>query len=274
MSEHDQARELQDARSQIQAQQERIEALEAELRDARTSVLREIRQISDVMRATVGERPYRRLLEGIVVAAQRLFEAGASSIALLDDSTNELVFEAATGAGAEEVLQLRFPANRGIAGWVMMTGEPLIVSDVRRDPRFSQSFAQSTGYVPNSIMAVPLLIDEEVRGVLEVLDKASAASFGLDDLELLGLFAGPAAVAVQQAQLVTGVGDLLLSELEQAADGRGDDDTASLAGLIRREEGDDRSLALAQLVHRLSRRGERNVQLAEEILTAILRSAR
>ena len=123
-------------------------------------------------------------------------------------------------------------------------------------------------------MATPLLIDEEVRGVLEVLDKASAASFGLDDLELLGLFAGPAAVAVQQAQLVTGVGDLLLTELEQSADGHDDGETAALAGLIRREEADDRSLALAQLVHRLSRRGERNVQLAEEILTAILRSAR
>ena len=274
MSEQDPTGELVRTQAQLALQAARIETLESELRDARASILGEVMQLGQAVRATVGERPLQDLLQSIVVAAQRLFQAAAASIALLDESGNELEFVVAAGAGAGEVVGMRFPAGRGIAGWAMMTGEALVVADVRRDQRFSQSFAQSTGYVPNAIMAAPLLADEDAIGVMEVLDRGAGVSFGLDDLELLGLFATPASVAVRQARLITGIGELLLAELEEAARGRGDGELASLAGLIRAADGEDRSLALAQLVYRISRQGERSRRLAEEILTAILRAGR
>jgi GAF domain-containing protein len=168
---------------------------------------------------------------------------------------------------------MRFPSHQGIAGWVVMTGEPIAVSDVRRDPRWAKDFARATGYVPQSIMAVPLLVGEEVEGVLEVLDKAAGASFGLDDMELLGLFARPAAIAVEQTRLVTDVARLLVEELGTLARTH---DRPDLAVDIQRALSDDAgpteaTLELARLVHRLSRRGQRAQTLALEILSSVLK---
>jgi GAF domain-containing protein len=255
----------------IAEQARQIRRLEDELERRRGGrALEELLRLSDVTAAIVGEAPYRSLLNGIIEAAKRIFDAGAASLSLLDHETNELVFVA---AAEPELIGMRFPAHRGIAGWVVMTGEPIAVGDVRRDPRWAGDFAASTGYVPKSIMAVPLIVGEEVEGVLSVLDKASAASFGLDDLELLGLFARPAAIAVEQSRLVGSVGRMLLEELRRLAAGRGEDDLARTLEAVSAEAGaaGDRVLVLARLVHTLSRRGDRSTELAIEVLAAIAR---
>jgi GAF domain-containing protein len=156
-----------------------------------------------------------------------------------------------------------------------MTGEPIAVSDVTRDPRFAKDFAKSTGYVPRSILAVPMLVRDDVIGVLEVLDKASAASFGLDDMELLGLFARPAAIGVEQARMVSTIGRLLIGELESAAAERGDTDltTAARTALADGNDAVEGTLELARLVQRIGRRGERSRRLAIDVLSSIARNA-
>jgi GAF domain-containing protein len=78
---------------------------------------------------------------------------------------------------------------------VLVTGQPLVIDDVSGDPRFSREFAETTGYVPRGIMAVPLLHEERTLGVLEVLDRADTR-FTLDQMQLLGLFAHQAAIAI------------------------------------------------------------------------------
>ena len=60
----------------------------------------------------------------------------------------------------------RFPAGTGVAGWVLTTRQPLVVDDLSADARFSRSAAEATGYVPKSMMAVPLLVEERALGVL------------------------------------------------------------------------------------------------------------
>src|SRR3954469_1953670 len=142
------------------------------------------------------ERAHTELLQSIVQVARQIFGAGASSIFLYDEATDELVFEALTGPGAETLVGRRFPSSLGIAGWVLVTRQPLILDDVSRDPRFARSLAESTGYVPSSVMAAPLLFDERCLGVLEVLDRPQDVPFTLDQMELLGLFAHQAALAV------------------------------------------------------------------------------
>jgi GAF domain-containing protein len=239
---------------------------------ADVEALREVLALADIVGVAVGHVPYRALLEGIVTAAARLFDAGAASIALLDHESNELVFEASTGGS--DVVGMRFPAHQGIAGWVVMTGEAIAVSDVQRDPRFAKDFASSTGYIPRSILAVPLIVGAEVEGVLEVLDKASAASFGLDDMDLLSLFARPAAVAVEQARMVTSMGSILVGELSRLAQEQGQDELAQAAhrALAAGSPTTDQTLELARLAHDLGRRGERARQLAIDVLTSIARS--
>jgi GAF domain-containing protein len=136
------------------------------------------------------------LLAAIVEVARQIFRARASSILLLDEETTELVFEAVAGEGEQDLIGLRFPAGTGVAGWVLGTRTPLVLEDVQKDPRFAKEVAEGTGYVPQGLMAVPLLHEERALGVLEVLDRPQKARFSLQEMELLGLFANQAAIAV------------------------------------------------------------------------------
>src|SRR5581483_8621121 len=106
------------------------------------------------------------------------------------------VFEAVAGRGSESLVGQRFPASTGVAGWVLVTRQPLVVDDLARDARFSREAAESTGYVPRSLMAVPLLTEDEVLGVLEVLDRPADEPFTLSDMDLRGLFGTQAAIAL------------------------------------------------------------------------------
>ena len=108
-----------------------------------------------------GDDLHRRLLRSIVDVARAIFRAQAASVFLLDAEADELVFEAVSGEGEESLIGHRFPSSTGIAGWVLVTGQPLVLDDVSADPRFASGAAESTGYVPKSIMAVPLITGEE-----------------------------------------------------------------------------------------------------------------
>ena len=130
------------------------------------------------------------LLRSIVEVAAEIFGAAAASIALVDSSNENLEFKVAYGEGNQEVVGKSIPLDTGIAGYVIMTGQPIAIADVHQDPRFHHSFAESTGYVPKSILATPLFWEDEVIGVMEVLDKVEAPRFSMHDVELLGLFAG------------------------------------------------------------------------------------
>ena len=146
------------------------------------------------------EERFRELLRSVVEVARAIFAAKASSILLLDEEAKELVFEAVAGEGEEGLLGTRFPAGTGVAGWVLATRTPLVIEDVERDPRFAKDVAEDTGYVPQGLMAVPLLHDERALGVLEVLDRQSR--FTLAEMELLGLFGSQAAIALDLLQRV------------------------------------------------------------------------
>jgi GAF domain-containing protein len=139
---------------------------------------------------------HRSLLASIVETARAIFSAKASSIFLLDEEAEELVFEAVAGEGSDELVGRRFPADTGIAGWVLATRQPLVLEDVEGDPRFGREAAESTGYVPKGIMAVPLLHEDTALGVLSVLDRPKDTRFTLAEMDLLSRFANQAAIAL------------------------------------------------------------------------------
>ena len=142
------------------------------------------------------EEQHRALLQSIVEVARAIFGAQASSILLLDEDADELVFEAVAGAGSGTLVGSRIPSSTGIAGWVLVTRQPLVLDEVQKDPRFARDVAEQTGYVPEGLMAVPLLHDERSLGVLQVLDRPQESRFSLEEMELLGLFANQAAIAL------------------------------------------------------------------------------
>ncbi|MFD4672446.1 GAF domain-containing protein [Lentzea sp. NPDC058450] len=142
----------------------------------------------------------RALLQSIVEVARAIFGAAASSVFLLDDAAGELVFEAVAGEGQDFLVGTRIPANRGIAGWAVSSGQAMIVDDLRDNNTFARDIAESTQYVPNALMAAPLLADGQVLGVLQVLDPAEQSRSDLGDLDLLALFANQAATALRVAK--------------------------------------------------------------------------
>ncbi len=153
------------------------------------------------------------VLRSVVEAAVLLFEAEAASLALFDASRNVLVFRVAAGAQGQGVVGLEIPPDRGLVGYVFSTGQALAISDVARDPRFGRSFAEQTQYVPRSIVAVPLVDERGTIGVLEVLDKRTEATFSIRDVELAGVFARQASVAIRASRVERDVAALLADVL-------------------------------------------------------------
>lgn len=143
--------------------------------------------------AREGQRP---LLQSIVEVARAIFAARAASIMLLDEATRELEFAAVTGEGEDTLIGRRIPGGTGIAGWVAESRQALVVEDVTADPRFAVDEARRTGYVPKGLMAVPLVREDRVLGVLNVLDRPERRRFSVAEMDLLELFATQAAIAL------------------------------------------------------------------------------
>jgi GAF domain-containing protein len=179
--------------------------------------LTEIAQLAADLGPGLAPTGHDELMISITEAARSIFGAAACSVALLDDSGEELVFYVASGAGAEDVTGMRIPASQGIAGWVLNSGQAISIEDVRRDPRFAADVAEMTGYLPGSILAMPLETDRDVIGVIEVLDRRSSPGRGANDMELLGLFARQAALAIENSRVFTDLGRVLFEALGRAA---------------------------------------------------------
>ena len=211
------------------------------------------------------------LLQTIVEAAARLFGAAASSIALLDESQEKLVFRVATGAGASEVIGLSVSVGQGIAGYVVATGQPMAVSSVPEDPRCARDTARKTGYVPKSILAMPLLYDERPLGVIEVLDKINAPSFGMQDMELLGIFARQAAVAIRATTFQRNLRRALLAGLQNLAQADKSiriDELEKVMTEGEDPEGTGQILAIAESLSALYKLGEAEREVCLKVLGA------
>jgi GAF domain-containing protein len=189
---------------------------------------------------------FRALLQATVETARAIFRAKAASVFLLDEEADELVFEAVAGEGADTLVGKRFPSSTGVAGWVLVTRQALVVDDLTKDTRFSREAAESTGFVPKGLMAVPLLAEEKALGVLEVLDRPQQSRFTLAEMDLLGLFGNQAAIALE----------LLRRARRAQAALEGDGDLGTLARFAARLEGADEDrreagLALLRALERL-----------------------
>jgi GAF domain-containing protein len=188
-----------------------------------------------------GDDLHRSLLRSIVDVARAIFRARAASVFLLDTGADQLVFEAVSGEGEESLLGRRFPSSTGIAGWVLVTGQSLVLDDVSADPRFASQAAESTGYVPKSIMAVPLVSGENTIGVLEVLDRPSGERFTMEEADLLGMFATQAAAALDLLERSRSARRVL-----SGAEGA-DSPLTRLAAALEQAEPEDREATLALL---------------------------
>lgn len=186
--------------------------------DSPRDVLTEVARLADELGPALVPAGHLELLESITDAAKSLFHAAACSLALLTDDQTELVYHVASGEGSEEVVGMRIPSSQGIAGWVVTSGQPIAIENVQSDARFRRDVAESTGYVPQSILAMPLETERRMIGVISVLDREPSEE-GARDMELLALFARQAALAIENSRVFTELGRALFDAVGRAADG-------------------------------------------------------
>ena len=159
----------------------------------------DLRQLLDVNLAITSEMQLEALLTRIVSVTTKIIHADRSSLLIHDASSHELRSIVAEGVTARE---LRFPADEGLAGHALRTGETVNVLDAYRDPRFTKSMDELTGYRTRSILTVPVTARDGRRiGVMQALNRSRPGPFDGDDVARMSAFAAQAAIAIDNATL-------------------------------------------------------------------------
>lgn len=198
---------------------------------------------------------YRALLQLIVETAASVLDAETGSLFLVDEESGELAFEVALGLSDEDIAQIRLEPGTGIAGMVAGTGQPVAITNLEEDPRHAGDIARKLGRQPHSLLAVPLFIEDEVVGVLELLDKRGGGSFSQGDMSTIALFANQAALAIVQSRAQQQLHELL-HRLASPADSDGQGVEAPEA-------------RIARLVYEIAGKGDAELQLCEDVLLAL-----
>ena len=145
---------------------------------------------------TTAETNLDRLLELLVQEAKMLLRADRATVFLLDKKHRQLWSKVASGTDV-----IRLPLNRGIAGYVAVTGRPVNITDAYHDQRFNPEVDRQTGYRTRTVLAVPMRDNKgDVIGVFQVLNRRRG-TFDSRDEKLLTVLAVQAGVSTENAQL-------------------------------------------------------------------------
>jgi len=242
---------------------------------SRADMLARLAELADDLDplATPGELTEQ--LSALCATARLVLGAAAVSVARVDedDTGTALVYVAADGVGAAEIIGTRLPAGHGVGGFVVASGQSLAIDRVQDDPRFAREIAESTGYVPASLLVVPITDGGgSPVGVLSVLDRdASAAGSSADALEVATSFARQAAFVLPRIELVVRLGPMLVRAVAEAVAAQDRDLAAGLRRVAARLPESDRELAdSAALLAELRDRGPETRAAAERVLAELL----
>ena len=184
----------------------RISNLERRLEDE-AGRFRRLVQVATQLSSTLN---LETLLQLIMTSAAELLDAETSSLLLVDEQTDDLVFEVVAGGPAEDLSKRRVPRGEGIAGWVVAENRQIIIDDASSDSRIYRDVGQSTGFTTRNLVAVPLVAKDRTLGVVEVLNKHGDERFDDTDVEVAEALASLAAVAIENAFLYSKLTDAVV----------------------------------------------------------------
>ncbi|MDM8530658.1 GAF domain-containing protein [Anaerolineales bacterium HSG25] len=156
--------------------------------------------LNEVARTLASTLSLDEVLTRIMEQVETLLDSEAGSLLLTDHMTGELVFQIALGGKADEIKPFRIPKGQGIAGEIALTGKSLRISDAHKDKRHFRALDKQTDFLTRNILGVPLILHDNVIGVLEVMNKRRG-SYSQRDLELMESIASYAAIAIENARL-------------------------------------------------------------------------
>jgi len=154
-------------------------------------------ELSSLINSTLDPREIRKRA---IEAATRLMDAEAGSLLLVDQETEELFFEVALGDKGEELKEIRLKRGEGIAGWVAVHKEPIMIHDVQSDQRFFKLADEKTTFMTKNMICVPVETKEKILGVLQSINKKEG-SFDKEDMKVFIALANQVAIAIENAYL-------------------------------------------------------------------------
>ena len=127
----------------------------------------------------------KELINNIIVSAQKMLEAEACSLYLVDDNKKELYFEVALGEKGHLLKKVKVKIGEGVSGTVAQTGEILNIPDISKDERFNKNrkVADSIGFKEKAMLTVPIKLRDEVLGVIQFINKKGGGVFTKRDEE-------------------------------------------------------------------------------------------
>lgn len=168
---------------------------------------KDVELILDINRKINSLTDVKSILLDISHHAAELIEAEGASILLVDRDSGTLHFEVAFSEKAEALYEVVIPKGKGIAGTVAQNGEVIIVNNTANDERFYKGVDNKTNLTTRNLIAVPLIRNDEIIGVMEVINKLADDGFHQDHATLLLQFAQQAAIAISNALLYRDIQD-------------------------------------------------------------------
>ncbi len=162
---------------------------------------RQLATLNEISKELSSTLDLENLLVRILRSAVDILNTEAGSLFLVDENTGELVFRVVQG-GAQNLVGTRLPPGVGIVGQAVERGEPVISNDVLKDRRWFSEVDRETAFQTQSLLAVPLRIQDRSIGVVEVINKKDGTPFQEEDAALLTTFAAQAAIALDNARLL------------------------------------------------------------------------
>jgi len=172
----------------------------------------ELETLVGIGKALTSTLDLREVLGAIMEKVSLLLRPKNWSLLLVDDQSGDLRFEIAVSPAAEQLKGMRLKKGEGIAGWVALHGEPLLISDVSADPRFAPQVDQAVAFTTRSIVCVPLKSKNRVLGVVELLNNLDEGEFSEADLKILSTIADFAAIAIENARYFEQVRELIITD--------------------------------------------------------------
>ena len=223
--------------------------------------------------ANVLTEPLTRSIENLLRVSAATMNSEEASVLIRDGDQGDLRFLSAIGKVADKLLNLRVPAGKGIAGFVLSSGQPMAVADVGEEQTFYDEVDRKTGYSTQTILATPLRYNGEIIGVLEYVNRIGEPpfeSFTPDEMDNAAMFAEVIASLVnayESAKLLRDFGSKMLSD-------KNEPDYIEIRNWLRtlRDSTEHREMMdLAVLLREIAARGDGERQLCRELLESILR---
>jgi len=223
--------------------------------------------------ANVLTEPLTNSIENLLRVSAASMNSEEASVLIRDGDEGDLRFLSAIGKVAGKLLNLRIPAGKGIAGFVLSSGQPMAVADVGDESAFYDEVDRKTGYSTQTILATPLRHNGEIIGVLEYVNRIGEPPFEsftpaeMDDAAMFAEVIASLVNAYESAKLLRELGNRLLGNKNET-------DYIEIRNWLRtlRESEEHREMMdLAILLREIAARGDGERQLCRELLESILR---